>query len=379
MTSVTAFEANGRSAFGRCPFSVRIAATAASSAPAAPALALRLEHEARPERLGQKQRIARLAHHFGQIPWGHGADDGEAVPRLVVPDRVAPATIAPAARTPRPLREDLAEHLGEALRERRDREREQRKPPIARTSLSASSRRSRRSPRVVDDGREEVDGEDDRPLVVEAIDGCVVCRVEPDEELCGVHRDEPCEQLLEPGRRVLRSAPAGLRERGQRRVRGHEIESTHGEKESRTASRTTGLGESHPFPSPPVPHEGRYPLAAFVLSVQGSAVPSALITGGSSGIGLAIAHAGREGYALTLVGRKLERLEAAARASRRRSSPPTSPPRITAPPRRRARVRHGGMDVLVNSAGVGIAGTMPTPRPRPGICSRRLICAARSS
>ena len=95
---------------------------------------------------------------------------------------------------------------------------------MAKTSLSAFvAAIAPKSPRIVHDGREEVDGEDDRPLVVEAIDGCVVCRVEADEEICRVHRNEPCEQLLEPGRRVLRSAPAGLRERGQRRVRGHEI------------------------------------------------------------------------------------------------------------------------------------------------------------
>ena len=41
-------------------------------------------------------------------------------------------------------------------------------------------------------------------------------------------------------------------------------------------------------------------------------MPSALVTGGSSGIGLAIARMlHEEGYALTLAGRKLERLEAA--------------------------------------------------------------------
>ena len=42
-------------------------------------------------------------------------------------------------------------------------------------------------------------------------------------------------------------------------------------------------------------------------------MPSALVTGGSSGIGLAIARMLREeGYGLTLAARKLERLEAAA-------------------------------------------------------------------
>ena len=44
-------------------------------------------------------------------------------------------------------------------------------------------------------------------------------------------------------------------------------------------------------------------------------MPSALVTGGSSGIGLAIARMLRdEGYALTLAARTLERLEQAAGA-----------------------------------------------------------------
>src|SRR6185503_6408972 len=76
-------------------------------------------------------------------------------------------------------------------------------------------------------------------------------------------------------------------------------------------------------------------------------MPSALVTGGSSGIGLAIARMLRdEGYALTLAARTLERLEQAAGALEAKSVP--------------VDVRHeeecAGLDVLVNSAGVGIAG-----------------------
>jgi len=87
-------------------------------------------------------------------------------------------------------------------------------------------------------------------------------------------------------------------------------------------------------------------------------VPSALVTGGSSGIGLAIARMlHEEGYDLTLAARKVERLEAAAAS--------VGATAIAVDVRHEeecARLvsghldAHGGLDVLVNSAGVGIAG-----------------------
>ncbi len=89
-------------------------------------------------------------------------------------------------------------------------------------------------------------------------------------------------------------------------------------------------------------------------------MPSALITGGSSGIGLAIARMlGDEGYALTLAGRKLERLEAAREGLEAAIvvadvSSEDDCSRLVA-----EHVElHGGLDVLVNSAGVGVAGTV---------------------
>ena len=87
-------------------------------------------------------------------------------------------------------------------------------------------------------------------------------------------------------------------------------------------------------------------------------MPSALVTGGSSGIGLAIARVLRdEGYALTLAARKPERLEAAAAELDARAVPvdvrdETECARLVASHLE----AHGGLDVLVNSAGVGIAG-----------------------
>ncbi len=89
-------------------------------------------------------------------------------------------------------------------------------------------------------------------------------------------------------------------------------------------------------------------------------MPSALVTGGSSGIGLAVARMLRdEGYDLTLASRTQEKIEAAAgelgalavTADMRHEEDCV---RVVA----EHRSRFGGLDVLVNSAGIGIGGTV---------------------
>jgi NAD(P)-dependent dehydrogenase (short-subunit alcohol dehydrogenase family) len=85
---------------------------------------------------------------------------------------------------------------------------------------------------------------------------------------------------------------------------------------------------------------------------------AALVTGGSSGIGLAIARMLRdEGFELTLAARRREKVEAAAAELEALAVPADLAREEDC---RRVvdehRERHGRLDVLVNSAGVGIGG-----------------------
>jgi len=87
---------------------------------------------------------------------------------------------------------------------------------------------------------------------------------------------------------------------------------------------------------------------------------AALVTGGSSGIGLAIARMLRdEGYDLTLASRHPEKVEAAAKelgavAVAADVADEAACERLVA----EHRERFGRLDMLVNSAGIGIAGTV---------------------
>jgi len=88
---------------------------------------------------------------------------------------------------------------------------------------------------------------------------------------------------------------------------------------------------------------------------------AAIVTGASSGIGLAIAHMlGEEGYALTLAARRPDKLAAAADELRAAGyevqdvAGPLSEEDAVKAVVAAHRDKHGRLDVLVNNAGVGI-------------------------
>jgi len=117
----------------------------------------------------------------------------------------------------------------------------------------------------------------------------------------------------------------------------------------------------------------------------------ALVTGGSSGIGLAIARAlGEDGYALTVSARRPEKLEAAVEELRADGLEVHSVPAQMAEEEdvvglvAAHRDKYGRMDVLVNNAGIGIGKEMDSIDTKHldlqlGVNLRALIIATRES
>ena len=211
-----------------------------------------VEHEARAERLGQEQDVARtrarLRPHGGGV---HRAHDGEPVLRLPVPDRVAAGEQRP--RRPHALvgrRQDGGGHVvGQVLRERGHGECEQRRAAHGEDVVECVRSGDRAELRgVVHERREEVDREDERALVIEAVDRGVVGWREPDEQVVRLGGDEAGQQALQARGRVFGSAPARRCQLGETEPGRHASHCSAVEwRRARGAG--TGLEESGPGPS----------------------------------------------------------------------------------------------------------------------------------
>jgi len=115
-------------------------------------------------------------------------------------------------------------------------------------------------------------------------------------------------------------------------------------------------------------------------------MPSALVTGGSSGIGLAIARMLRaEGFDLTLASRTKDKIEAAAAEI---GAHPVAADMSKEDDCVRVVAEHaerlGGMDMLVNSAGIGIGGTVESVQTKHidlqlGVNLRGLLIVSREA
>ena len=110
---------------------------------------------------------------------------------------------------------------------------------------------------------------------------------------------------------------------------------------------------------------GCRPRLASAKEEENVAEKAALITGGSSGIGLAIARAlGEDGYGLTVSARRPEKLEGAADDLRSAGLEVQSVPANMADEENLKalveshREKYGRLDVLINNAGVGIGEAM---------------------
>ena len=150
---------------------------------------------------------------FGQIASGRTVPTtaspyfGSSSRIVCPPARIAPASRtfsdAPASTSPRT---SVGSSSGKAATESAS----SGAPPIAYTSFKrVRGGDGAEDPRVVDEGREEVDREHDRAVVVEPVDRGVVGRVEPDEEIFVLCRHEPRDELFQPRGRVLRRASPG--------------------------------------------------------------------------------------------------------------------------------------------------------------------------
>src|SRR5439155_171643 len=298
----------------------------------------------------------------------HRPDNRQSVLRFCVADGVP-------TREQRAGRADLLvggpEHSGEDLDRQLLREGCDRKGNERRTAHREDvvQRIRRRDPaerrRIVDERREEVEREDDRTVVVELVDRCVVRGREPDEQVLGLHRNEALEQLLEPRSRVLDGAAAAG---GQSGEGGHAVTvrrrrpkppSSWGEEAAFFRHPRAECSPSAPCCLPDQQAIKDYRAAMSVGELFSLEGRSAIVTGGGAGLGQYFAEALAEaGADLVLCARKAERCEATAAALRRdlgvnavaMACDVRDKEQVEAVVAR-ARSEFGSVDILVNNAG----------------------------
>ena len=233
-------------------FSSSIDSTAASRAPGRrDSVALRLENDSGSETLREQERVARLR--AGLRPDVIGMDDSDdckPVLRLRVANRVT--SREDRSRRAHALfrsREDLAEHLDRQLLGERGNRQCEKRPAAHREDVVQRVRRGDRPERsrIVDERREEVDGEDDRPLVIEPIVAASSAGSRPTSRSSASAGTSPARSVSSRAAEYFAAHPPP--------AQGREGDGLHDgnctRKEFPRVARTIGPERSTPFPSPP--------------------------------------------------------------------------------------------------------------------------------
>ena len=180
------------------------------------------------QRLGQADRLAGAGSVVAQQPVGVGEPGyRESVLRLRVVDAVAAGQVAPGGARDRRHRRARSRPAARRQHVSRPADQIERDDRPAAHRVDVGERVRSRDPteviRVVDDGREEVGGRDDRSAVQDTHDGRVIPAVESDEQVAaGRCRNQTSHKILQLARRDLAGASPTVGVLGQPEA-GHRL------------------------------------------------------------------------------------------------------------------------------------------------------------